>query len=667
MKTFTFLFLMCLLGFSTSAQNSCENAETITEGIYTVQLIDGDPAPINCLEFYENGPNGEWYKYTAQEDYTVTLTTDLTQNAGGDTRFHIYQGPCSNLTCYASDDDSGSGYLSETSFSAFQGMTFYIVFDNNWQSAGFDFELIENEYTPPPEPLVGFTEQTVATDANTLAVVDMDNDFLDDIVSVQYDNLHINFQTEDGFSTQDISTESPQNQPYWSISVADYDANGYNDLIYGGSGGVTFMKANDDGSFYTQTSPNEYIFSQRTNFIDIDNDGFLDAFVCHDIEPNVFFMNDGDGNFDYNQGGLGDSPNGGNYGSIWTDYDNDGDMDMFIAKCRGGNTDININQLHQNNGDGTFTEVASEAGLADPIQTWSAAWGDFDNDGFMDVFVGASSFNDGHHKLMHNNGDGTFSDVSAGSGFEEINSTSRENVTYDFDNDGYLDIYGAGGVIMINNGDMTFTDSQVLIPNSPVGDLNDDGFVDIVHNNTIHLNDGNENNWIKIGVIGNESNRNGIGARIEVYSELGKQIREIRSGTGFEYMNTLNAYFGIGEDTEIEKVIVRWPSGIEDQINGPEINTSLVIEEGNSLLGLKNQTFKNVALYPIPAENELNVESSFQIIGKEFKVYAMDGRQVLKGVIDFNKTLDITNLNSGLYFLKLNSNGKIFQRKFIKK
>jgi len=191
--------------------------------------------------------------------------------------------------------------------------------------------------------------------------------------------------------------------------------------------------------------------------------------------------------------------------------------------------------------------------------------------------------------------------------------------------------------------------------------------VDIVHNNTIHLNDGNENNWIKIGVIGNESNRNGIGARIEVYSELGKQIREIRSGTGFEYMNTLNAYFGIGEDTEIEKVIVRWPSGIEDQINGPEINTSLVIEEGNSLLGLKNQTFKNVALYPIPAENELNVESSFQIIGKEFKVYAMDGRQVLKGVIDFNKTLDITNLNSGLYFLKLNSNGKIFQRKFIKK
>lgn len=80
----------------------------------------------------------------------------------------------------------------------------------------------------------------------------------------------------------------------------------------------------------------------------------------------------------------------------------------FIAKCRGGNTTAKINELHRNNGDGTFTDVSISSNMADPIQTWSAAWNDFDNDGFLDAIVGASSFTDGNHKFMHNNGDGTF-------------------------------------------------------------------------------------------------------------------------------------------------------------------------------------------------------------------------------------------------------------------
>jgi len=109
--------------------------------------------------------------------------------------------------------------------------------------------------------------------------------------------------------------------------------------------------------------------------VDFDNDGDLDAFVCHDVEPNVYYINngtlndDGTPNMTFVQGGLGDTVNGGNYGSIWVDYDNDHDMDLFIAKCRGGSSSANINQLHKNNGNGVFEEIGSSVNLADNVQT----------------------------------------------------------------------------------------------------------------------------------------------------------------------------------------------------------------------------------------------------------------------------------------------------------
>src|SRR5690606_25994650 len=120
-----------------------------------------------------------------------------------------------------------------------------------------------------------------------------------------------------------------------------------------------------------------------------------------------------------------------NYGSVWIDYDNDGDQDLFIAKCRGGSSSARINELHRNNGDGTFTDVSIESNLSDPVQTWSSAWNDFDNDGDMDVVVGASSTADGSHKFMRNNGDGTFTDITAGSGWDANTHLNIEHITFD--------------------------------------------------------------------------------------------------------------------------------------------------------------------------------------------------------------------------------------------
>ncbi|WP_304036605.1 FG-GAP-like repeat-containing protein [Mesonia mobilis] len=667
MKKITFLILCFLTINFCLAQNTCEDAIEVDLGNHSYGTIDGDAAPINCAGVFSNGDHGEWYKFTPENDYNIRVSTDLSSNTGGDSRFHVYEGSCENLVCIGGDDDSAPGpsLLSVFDFNAVQGVTYYIVFDNNWSSDGYDFEI--SEYVAP-ETLIDFNTVAInlSTSGNTLGAVDMNGDYLDDIISISSDNVNILEQTEtDVFNERNITTSNAQYLASWSFAVAVFDANGYNDLLYGAGNGVTFMKAADDGNSFTQISGSEYVFSQRSNFVDINKDGHLDAFVCHDIAPNVYYMNDGSGNLTYNQGGLGDSANGGNYGSIWIDYDNDGDSDLFIAKCRGGNNEIKINQLHRNNGDGTFTEVGAESGLADPVQAWSSAWADFDNDGFMDVFVGANALTDGSHKLMRNNGDGTFTDITLGSGIDNITSTGIENVAYDFNNDGYVDIFGVGGKILINNGDLTFTDAEVNINNNPVGDLNNDGFLDIVSNNNIYYNQPNGNNWLKVALLGTESNRNGIGARIEVTSSLGTQIRDVKAGVGFRYMNSLNTHFGIGEDTEITKITVKWPSGIIDEIDYPSLNSTLVIEEG-SFLSVNKTEYKNLSLYPNPAKNQIAINAAFGIDGESFEIYSITGQKQITGTLYQDQPISIEQLSTGIYFLRISVNGKSFQRKFIK-
>ncbi len=509
------------------------------------------------------------------------------------------------------------------------------------------------------------TEGFISSGQYNICAVDMNGDYLDDIVSINSTNIQIFYQNPDGtFTEQNFTTTPAQNMPSWSLAAGDLTGNGFNDLLYGGGSGVTFMMANEDGTQYEEVSFPQFVFSQRTNFVDLNNDGHLDAFVCHDVAPNVYYINDGAGNLEFNQGGIGDFPSGGHYGSVWFDYNNDGLQDMFMAKC-GGGIDRRTNQLFRNNGDGTFTDVAVEAGLDNPHQTWSAAAGDFDNDGFMDLMVGVSSFSDGGHALMKNNGDGTFTDITVGSGFDIFSGTSTEHATYDFNNDGYLDIMGNSSTIFLNNGDMTFTQVAAPFSSASIADLNNDGFLDAFRSGTIHYNDGNDNNWIVINTQGVESNRNGIGARVEITSALGTQIRDVRSGEGFRYMSTLNTHFGIGSDTEIDEIVIKWPSGIVDVITNPDINTAHLIIEGQTL-SVDENTLANISLSPNPATSLITINYSENLKGSAVAIYDVMGRTVLRNTLESN-SIDVSNLNTGLYFINLNLNGQTGKLKFIKK
>jgi len=444
--------------------------------------------------------------------------------------------------------------------------------------------------------------------------------------------------------------------PSWSIAAGDIDGNGFNDLMYGGMNGATFMMANGTGTAYTEVSYTQYIFCQRTNMVDLNNDGNLDAFSCHDVDANVRFINDGTGNLTFLQGGVGESC--GNYGSIWIDYDNDNDMDCFVAKCGCDAVDI----LMRNNGDGTFTNMAPPLGFADGHQSWSSAWGDFDNDGDMDVLVGSSS--SGYNKLISNDGDGTFTDVTAGSGYDLFGGQSLEWTTHDFNNDGYLDVLG-GGALMYGNGAMFFTLDQTAPGNNAVGDLNNDGFLDLASGWGSFTNLGNDNNWLKINTVGTTSNKNGIGARVAITSDLGTQIRDVKSGDAFSTMSSLNTHFGLGQDAIVDEVRIRWPSGIVTVLTDVPVNTTLTVVESVSTSVSEQIVRADLSIYPNPTEGLFRFTLPASTGQRTAAIVDVTGKLVLNPIV-IGDQLDVTPLKSGIYLLRVEQDGSFYQQKFTK-
>ena len=673
----TLHFIIVFFCFTAAiAQGSCDTAVTVALNSTTTAPAftnENGTAPTQLCGLANGaGSKGKWYTFTATQNNTYIVSTLLSQNNNADTRVIIYSGTCAALTCVGSNDDYNGTLSSQISFTVTTGTVYFIAFDNRYTQATFDFTL---SVAPPPAPdRIAFTSQTVAgiTGGYNNCIVDMNGDYKDDIVSaISTTQLAITYQQTGGtFNTSTYTVANTVVLPSWSIAAGDYDNNGFNDLLYGSGSGVTFLKANATGTGYTSDRKTQSYLVQRTNFVDINNDGKLDGFACDDNAPNRYYMNDGT-NMNHNQGGLGDFATGGNYASNWFDYDNDGDIDMLIAKCGQGGSGVggNINQMYKNNGNGTYTNVAASANLADPEQTWSCAVGDYNNDGWMDIIVGVNSTSNGNTNVKRNNGDGTFTSVTTGSGYDTITDTGREFVAEDFDNDGYLDVLGAGNTIMFGDGNFHFTPNPNTYPLSsvdrPIGDLNNDGFIDIQNGNNILFNNGNANNWIKINLQGVQSNRNGIGARIELYGPWGLQIRDVQSGTGFQNMSSITAHFGIGTATTITTVVIKWPSGVVDVISNPAPNQSLLVVENSS--PLNNATFatSEFSLFPIPAKDLLNIKTD-SLTMVSGKIYDLNGKSILKATIN-NASINVESLTTGTYILILtDNNGKTYAQKFIK-
>lgn len=455
-----------------------------------------------------------------------------------------------------------------------------------------------------------------------IAIADMNGDGLDDIVRLKNTNeLQILYQPTFGtiFSNLTIGFTSG-NQ--WSICVADVDRNGYNDIFCGGAyNGLQLFKASDDGLTYQDTAfIDPPIFLQASNFVDIDGDLDVDIFACHGDGLSVPYENDGSGHFSANYDLITaesflPSDNSGNYGSVWVDYDNDRDLDLYLSKCRLGvqnpNDPRRVNLLFQNDGNGNYTNVAFDAGLVPLGQSWATDFADIDNDGDLDAFI---INHDIESKLYRNDGDGTFTDITVQSGTStDLNSIGDAiQVKFeDFDNDGFVDLLitssGNDHCLFLNDGDLSFTKAanpftgiNERIHSAVTGDLNNDGFIDVyaaygqgfnsIGNipDQLYFNNGNDNHFFQVLLQGNISNPNGIGARVELYGDWGVQIREVRSGESYGIKPSFINHFGLGSATSIDSLIIRWPSGLIDRYDDLNIDTSVQMMEGDACLTSPN-------------------------------------------------------------------------------
>ena len=444
----------------------------------------------------------------------------------------------------------------------------------------------------------------------TLAVCDMNNDGLDDLIRLHENkDLFIEYQQIDGSFLSYSRGTIPGLA--WSIAIADVNNDQINDIFTGGLyDDLKLIRSTQQSNLYDIVNLDGLVFLQGSNCVDIDNDGHIDYFANHDDGVSIAYQNDQSGNFSPNNNLINPistipSDNSGNYSSIWTDYDNDGDLDMYLSKCRLGVSDPldgrRINLMFKNNGDQTYSEVAEEIGLRPLAQSWTSDFGDIDNDGDLDVIV----INHDQESKFYRNDNNVFTDITDSIFDDNFKNNPVEILQVkfaDYDNDGFIDVFACGQagapVLLINDGNeqlvtqldpfgSSFDDFQ----SAAVGDLNNDGFLDIVCSYTISYNVPsskndkmlfaipNANNWISCQLEGTTSNFNGIGSRVELYGNWGKQIREVRSGEGYGVVNTMKVNFGIGAETQIDSLIVKWPSGLKSTIVSPSINQNIKIIE----------------------------------------------------------------------------------------
>jgi enediyne biosynthesis protein E4 len=494
-------------------------------------------------------------------------------------------------------------------------------------------------------------------------------------------------------------------------AVFDFNNDGFLDIFFPNGATIPGLEKADPG-FYNRLYRNngDGTFTDVTDAAgvagrgycmgvaagDYDNDGFVDLYVCG-VNYNQLLHNNGDGTFadvTAKAGVSGVHPKFGKTWAItagWFDYNNDGLLDLFVnnyltysiaraphckiqdlpAYCSPNNFDPLPNYLYRNNGDGTFTDVSEQSGIAaHPGKGMGIAFADYDGDGFTDIFISNDTF---PNFLFRNNGDGTFKETAMllgvaynengrtvagmGADFRDLDNDGKpdifhtamfgdtfplyrnlgdqfEDVTraagitipsssltawgtgiFDFDNDGYKDMFAACSAILDNsmelqqrpfllpnalfrnNGNFSFTNvaaragPSFSVPSAhrgaAFGDFNNDGRVDVVivvlnGKTELFLNRSqNGNHWLLINLVGTKGNRDGLGARIKLTTGNGVQYNHATTAVGYNSSSDKRVHFGLGNAATVQKLEVTWPGGVKQQLANIKSDQILTIREPN--------------------------------------------------------------------------------------
>jgi len=375
---------------------------------------------------------------------------------------------------------------------------------------------------------------------------DYDNDgHLDIIVPERSGTLYL-FQNDgnNGFNRIIESPLSDLVEEFRACNWIDLNRDGNLDLLLGNVSNYNFLTNQEAGNFIEVNNnflPSFNHSGNTTSFFwaDYDNDGDDDAFISVLYHSNFFYINNGDGTFTLDESGQ-ITDDYYSFGGIWGDCNNDGFLDLYVFN----GYDAVTNSLYLNNGDGSFEKITSGSVVTDEGDSYESNWGDFDNDGDLDLFV--SNFGRFGHKNCYyqNDGSGEFLKITEG---VIVSESTLGNNTCDFDNDGDLDIF------LFNGGAM--------------GEAEPDYF---------YMNNGNDNNWLNIKLIGTVSNTTGIGARLKlkatIFSNEVWQLREVND-------RNLRAHFGLGDASQVDSLIVQWPCGQTQVLANIAVNQFLEITE----------------------------------------------------------------------------------------
>ena len=529
-----------------------------------------------------------------------------------------------------------------------------ICFDNRQAQSRMNFVL--DNGTTPDKPIIDGIPGGVA-------LLDYDNDGYLDIFFTngaaipslskdgpQFSN-RLYHNNHDGTFT-DVTEKAGLSGEGYSIGVAaaDYDNDGWIDIYVTGVNRNILYHNNHDGSFTDVTARagvtglgrhGKKQLSVSAAWIDYDNDGRLDLFVTNYVdwtlensrvcgpqgrriscppslyngEPNLLYHNNGDGTFTDVSERMGISSQiGKGMGIAIADYNGDGWMDIFVAN------DNQRNFLFRNNQGKSFDEVAVEAGVAYtedgiPVSSMGVDFADYRNEGKPGIFItalGGETF-----PLYRNAGNGLFDPdtYAAKLGFPSFKMSGWGTGMYDFDNDGYKDIFTANShvsenadidpqqhyrqpnAVFQNLHDGTFADVSAQAGRSMTmpaahrgaafGDLNNDGRIDAVVSaigspaELLYNTGGAGNHWILIRTIGTKSNRDGIGTQIRITSQSGaQQYGEVTTAGSYASSSDKRVHFGLGRETMIREMELRWPSGIVQTLRGVKSDQIVTITEG---------------------------------------------------------------------------------------
>jgi len=440
-----------------------------------------------------------------------------------------------------------------------------------------------------------------------------------------YRNLH-------NGTFEDVTKKAGANDQSYSmgVTVGDYNNDGYPDIYVSNYGPNILYKNNGNGTFTNVTKRARVAGGNECSvgavWLDYDNDGLLDLYVgnylnfdpkykyyyapdgfpgpmAYDSQADYLYHNKGDGTFEDVTKSMGIIDiDGRAMGVGAADYDDDGFVDIYVAN------DHTLNYLWHNEGGKGFTDRGTMSGTAfsqagEATVSMSVDFADYNSDGLLDMFIS----DDTYCSLYENMGNGVFSDKSYPSG---ISMAAAQFVGWsssfvDYDNDGDVDIFKTNGALkhlyghedqlFENTEDGKFKDVSVesgsyfkeeyVGRGACLGDYDNDGDFDVyivnLNNRGMFLrnNKGNQNNWLILSLVGQTSNRDGIGSRVKVTAGGKAQVAQKRSTTGYLSQNDPRMHFGLAKNEMVEKIEIKWPSGKLQVLENIKANQILSVKE----------------------------------------------------------------------------------------